>query len=79
MRRNLKYLVAVALLTVLAVVFGLAGTVAPVSELISSEESSSSDSFTQFPSTQDPLQRWVDIERENAGLHVDPIHRKQPK
>ena len=63
MRRNRKYLVAVALLAVLAVVFGLASTVAPVSEMVSPKQESSSDSATHWenPPTFD--------DRDKAGLH----------
>ena len=46
METNRKYLVAVAFLAVLAVVFGLAGTVMPVSE--SPLSSSPSDSVAHF-------------------------------
>lgn len=76
-RRNRKYLVAVALLVVLAVVFGLAGTVPPESEMGSSEESS--DSFTQFGSTQATYDSGEVDERDFAGLHSDPMERHQPK
>jgi len=59
---NRKYLVAVVVLAVLAVVFGLAGTVAPV-ELVSPQQStsSSSDPLTHFmnPPTYDS--DWVNI------------------
>jgi hypothetical protein len=62
-RASRKYLAAVALLAVLAVIFGLAGTVAPLPEPISSQQelSSSSDSVTHFinPPTFDS--EWVDI------------------
>jgi hypothetical protein len=47
-RENVKYLVAVALLAVLAVVFGLAGTVAPFPESTLPSESSSSAPETHF-------------------------------
>ena len=63
MRMNMKYLVAVALLAVLAVVFGLASTVAPSPEPILSQQelSSSSDSVTHFtyPPTFDS--GWMNI------------------
>lgn len=62
-RRNRKYLVAVALLAVLAVVFGLAGTVAPVSEMVSPKQESSSDSATHWENPPIP------DERDKYGLH----------
>jgi hypothetical protein len=72
LRANRKYIVAVALLAVLAVVFGLAGTVAPVLES-SSSESSSSDSVTHFvnPPTYDS--GWVNI-TDKAGQYFSLMH-----
>ncbi len=68
---NKKYVVAVALLAVLAVVFGLAGTVARVSETFSPQPSS--DAVTHFvnPPTYDS--GWVDIE-DKRGLHFNITH-----
>ena len=74
LRTNRKYLVAVALLAVLAVVFGLAGTVAPVSEFVSPQQSSSSsDSVTHFmnPPTYDS--GWVGITGK-AGQYFTIVH-----
>ena len=61
MKASSKYLVAVALLAVLAVVFGLAGTVAPLSQPTIPQQESSSDSVTHFtyPPTYDS--GWVNI------------------
>ena len=72
MRANWKYLVAVALLAVLAVVFGFAGTVMPVSELASPQQSSS-DSVTHFmnPPTYDS--GWVNISTK-AGQYFTLTH-----
>jgi len=61
LKASSKYLVAVALLAVLAVVFGLAGTVAPLSQPTIPQQESSSDSVTHFtyPPTYDS--GWVNI------------------
>ena len=73
----MKYLVAVALLATLAVVFGFAGTVAPVSEMVSPQQSSSSSSSSSsstrfmYPPTYDS--DWVDI-RDKAGQYVTLSH-----
>jgi len=71
LRVNRKYLVAVALLAVLAVAFGLAGTVAPVSELPSS--SSSSDSVTHFANPPTFDSGWVDITTK-LGQYIPVMH-----
>jgi len=61
LRANRKYLVAVALLAVLAVVFGLAGTVAPVSELVSPQQSSSDSGPPYFIIPPNFDSGWVNI------------------
>ena len=61
MRLSRKYLVAVALLAVLAVVFGLAGTTATVSKPVSLQSSSSSDSVTHFANPPTYDSEWVNI------------------
>ena len=76
MKRNMKYVVAVALLAVLVVVFGLAGTATPVSKSVSPQQelsSSSSSSVTHFmnPPTYDS--RWVSI-RDRHGQSFNLGH-----
>ena len=75
MRANWKYVFAVALLAVLAVVFGLAGTVAPVSEPVSPQQSSSSSSSSvahfQNPPTYDS--EWVNI-TDKCGQYFNVTH-----
>jgi len=66
-----KYLVAVALLAVLAVVFGLAGTVIPMSEPPLS--SSSSDSVTHFMNPPTYNSSWLDI-TDKAGQYFNVTH-----
>jgi hypothetical protein len=68
-----KYLVAVALLAVLAVVFGLAGTVAPMPESVSPQQESSSSSVAHFmnPPTYDS--GWVDITTK-TGQYFNITH-----
>jgi len=63
MRFDRKYLVAVASLAVLAVVFGLAGTVAPGLDLVSPQQSfsSSSDPVTHFMNPPTFDSDWVSI------------------
>ena len=65
---NRKYLVAVALLAVLAVVFGLTGAIAPLSE-----PSSSSDSVTHFTNPPTYDSGWVDI-RDKFGQYFTLMH-----
>ena len=74
MKSHRKYLVAVALLAVLAVVFGLAGTVMPVSDLGSPQQSSSSsDSVGHFmnPPTYDSS--WTDV-TDKRGQFFNVTH-----
>jgi len=73
LKTNKKYLVAVALLAVLAVVFGLAGTVAPMSEPVSPQPLSSFPSVTHFvnPPTFDSA--WMDI-TDKAGQSFNITH-----
>ena len=59
MRANRKYLFAVALLAVLAVVFGLAGTVAPVPESVSPQQSPSPSSVAHFQNPPTYDSGWV--------------------
>ena len=74
MERNMKYLVAVALLAVLAVVFGLAGTSARTSESVSPQQSSSSsDSVAHFQNPPTYDSDWVDITAER-GQHFNITH-----
>ena len=61
METNRKYLVAVALLAVLAVVFGLAGTSAPMQGPVSQQQESSTDSVTHFMNPPTFDSGWVDI------------------
>jgi hypothetical protein len=72
MEESRKYLVAVALLAVLAVGFGLAGTFAPVSEEVSPRQSSSG-SVTHFmnPPTYDS--GWVNITYK-VGQYFNVTH-----
>ena len=74
MRANRKYLFAVALLAVLAVVFGLAGTVAPVSEVVSPQQSSSSsESVTHFMNPPTFDSEWVNI-IDKCGQYFNITH-----
>jgi len=71
-----KYSATMALLAVLAVAFGLGGTVAPVYESVSSQESSSlSSSSSATPLLSPPAydSGWVDI-RGNVGQYLTLTH-----
>jgi len=69
-----KYLVAVVLLAVLAVVFGFAGTVAPLPVRVSPQQSSSSpDSLTHFVNPPTFDSGWVNI-TDMAGEHFSITH-----
>jgi len=70
-----KYLAAVALLAVLAVVFGLAGTSAPMSELVAPRQSSSSssDSVAHFVNPPTFDSSWLDI-TDKAGQYFNVTH-----
>jgi hypothetical protein len=76
-RANLKYAALVTLLAVLAVVFGLAGTLAPsVSDSGSPAEApstSSSSSVTHFVNPPTFDSGWVDI-RDKTGQHFNITH-----
>ncbi|KPV62804.1 MAG: hypothetical protein AOA66_1203 [Candidatus Bathyarchaeota archaeon BA2] len=69
MRVNKKYLVSVALLAVLAVGFGLVGTIAPLQE----SSSSSSDSVGHFQNPPTYDSGWVDI-RGKCGQYFSLKH-----
>jgi len=74
LRVNRKYLAAVTLLAVLAVVFGLAGTVMPLADVVTTKRSlSSPDSVTHFvnPPTYDS--GWVDI-TDKCGQYFNISH-----
>ncbi|HKZ93180.1 MAG TPA: hypothetical protein VJ249_01185 [Candidatus Bathyarchaeia archaeon] len=80
MRANRRYLVAVALLVALAIVFGLVGTVAPpLAEPVAPQQESSSSSSSSSNSTghfQNPPtydSGWVDITTK-AGQYVTLRH-----
>jgi hypothetical protein len=74
-RVDRKYVVAVALLAVLAVGFGLAGTFAPVSEKVSPRQSSSSssDSVTHFVNPPTFDSGWVNITTK-PGQYIPIMH-----
>jgi len=77
LRINRKYLVAVALLAVLAVVFGVVGTIAPsLPESATPEQwssSSSSDSIAHFQSPPTYYSGWVDI-TDKCGQFFNITH-----
>jgi len=74
---NRKYLVAVALLAVLAIVFGVVGTVAPPlaeeTSAITPQQESSPDSVGHFQNPPTYDSGWVDV-REKAGQYFNLTH-----
>jgi hypothetical protein len=73
---NRKYLIVVALLAVLAVVFGVAGTIAPALEEASPQQSSSSPSSSSVAHFQNPPtydSGWVNI-TDKQGQHFNVTH-----